>query len=318
MNNKYRSIILIFVAASFAACEGTAGNKPVVNTATSQANANAANSNTTAKSAPPTKEVLVAIEKKAWENWAARNESGLEGYMASKFVNVGSNGSSDRAAAMKSWTNHKCEMKDLAFSDEAVTELAEGVALMTFKATSTMTCDGDVGPSPLNVSVVYAREGDAWKAMYYQEVPAVGAKGEYGPPSASANKDAELAGMQAAPEDIVTVEKKLWDTWKAQDRKGFEEHLSENIIVNGATGRLDKAKYMTAAFDSECKVDSVSLGPMKSMEISKDLTMVFYRAAVKAACGKDTLPPNSMATTIYKRENGVPKAIYFMENPVRN
>jgi hypothetical protein len=209
-------------------------------------------------------------------------------------------------------------MKDMVFSDESVTALADGIALLTFKATGSITCDKIVGPSPLHVSALYVKEGDAWKAMYYQEVPAADAKGDYGPPSSTHDKAAELASLKPAPADLVTAETKLWETWKTQDQKGFEEHISNDIVVNGAMGRLDRAAYLKYAFGSECKVESYNLGPMKSMEIGEGLTMMFYRAAVKGTCVKDTVPPNSFAAAIYKTENGTPKAIYFMESPVRN
>ncbi|HMO82165.1 MAG TPA: nuclear transport factor 2 family protein [Pyrinomonadaceae bacterium] len=307
-------IKLIFSIATFAlmaACNGAADNKPA-------ANANASNANTAPKVAAPTKEALMEIENQAWKDWAERNEKGLEGYMASNFVNVGYNGASDRAAALKSWTSHKCEMGDMAFSDEAVTELGDGIALLTFKATGPITCDKIVGPSPLNVSVLYGREDDAWKAIYYQEVPAADAKGDYGPPSATYDKAAELASLKAAPEAIAAVEKKLWDTWKSQDRKAFEESISDKFFGNGRAGALDREAYLKGAFDPPCKVESVSTGPMKAMEISKDLTMLIYRASQKGTCGTDKLPENVMSVSMYKNENGKPMAIYYMENPVRN
>lgn len=311
MKMRIKLIFSIAALALIAACSGTADNKPA-------GNANVSNANTAPKAAAPTKEALMAIERQAWTDWAERNEKGLDGYMASDFVNVGYNGASDRAAALKSWTSHKCEMGDMAFSDEAVTELGDGIALLTFKATGPITCDKIVGPSPLNVSVLYGKEGDAWKAKYYQEVPTADAKGDYGPPSATHDKAAELASLKTAPDDLVAAETKLWETWKTQDQKGFEEHISNDIVVNGTMGRLDRAAYLKYAFGSECKVESYNLGPMKAQEIGEGFTIIFYRAAVKGTCGKDTVPPNSIAATIYKSENGTPKAIYFMESPVRN
>jgi hypothetical protein len=315
MSIHVKSIILAATIAFVAACNGTAENKPAANV--NAANANAANANAAPKAAAPTAETLIAIEKKAWEDWAARNEKGLEGYMASKFVNVGNNGATVRADAIKSWTTHKCEMKELAFSNEKVTELADGIALLTFQARSDIKCDGKTGPDPLNVSVLYVKEGDAWKAMYYQEVPAADAKGEFSPPTTPFDKEKELASLPAAAEDIVTTEKKLWDTWKAQDRKAFEEHISAKFVGNGRAGFMDRESFLKGAFEPPCKVDSVSTGPMKAMEINKDLTMIVYRATQKGSCGTDKLPENVMSVSIYARENGKPMAIYYMENPVR-
>ena len=317
MRIKLCLFISVLTASFLAGCGGAPANNSPANS--NAANVNAGNSNVAAKTAAPTKEALIAIENKAWKDWAERNEKGLEGYMGSKFINVGYNGASDRAAAMKSWTSHKCEMKDMVFSDEAVTELADGIAMLTFKATGTITCDKVVGHSPLNVSVLYAKEGDAWKAMYYQETPAADSKGEYGPATTPVDKAAELASLAAAPEDIAATEKKLWETWKNRDEKAFREMVTDNIVGNGRSGRLAGADaYMKSSFDPTCKVESFTVGPMKAMEISKDLTMIIYRASQKGACGTDKLPENVMSVSIYRRENGKPKAAYYMENPVRN
>jgi len=317
MNGRLCLFVTAFALASLTGCGGTPANN---NTAPSNAaNANTGNASTAAKMSAPTKEALIAIENKAWKDWAERNEKGLEGYMGSKFINVGYNGASDRAAAMKSWTSHKCEMKDMVFSEEAVTELADGIAMLTFKATGMITCDKVVGHSPLNVSVLYAKEGDTWKAMYYQETPAADSKGDYGPATTPVDKAAELASLTSAPEDIAATEKKLWETWKNRDEKAFREMITDNIVGNGRSGRVAGAEaYIKSSFDPTCKVESFTVGPMKAMEISKDLTMIIYRASQKGACGTDKLPENVMSVSIYKRENGKPKATYYMENPVRN
>ncbi len=319
MNLRAKFAASFGAAFLLAACNGTADNRAPANA--NIANGNSANatpvkSNGATKTGIPSKEELLAIERKGWEYWATKNAAGLENYMGPKFLNVGSNGPSDRAAAMKSWTGHSCEMKELNFSEENVSELSDGLALMTFKATASMTCANAPGPSPLNVSVIYGKDGDTWKAMYYHEVPAIDAKGDYGPPSTPPDPATELASLQAAPEAIAAIEKKLWETWKAQDQAAFEEHISASFVGNGRTGRVSRGDYLKGAFGSECKVDSYSTGPMKSMELAKDTTLIIYRASYKGKCGGEALPENVMAVSIYRTENGRPMVIYFMENPL--
>lgn len=315
MRIKLLLTISILTALVLAGCGSGPDNKPAGNSNASNAAAN--NTNSAAKPAAPTKDELVAIEKKAWQDWAARKGEELEGYMASKFVNVGSNGATVREDAMKSWTSHKCEMKELAFSNEKVTQLGDGAAMLTFQAKWDLKCDGKAGPDTLNVSVLYVNEGGKWKAMYYQETPAVGAKGEYAPPSTPVDKEKELASLSAPEDDIVAAETKLWETWKAQDRKGFEEHISAKFFANGRVGHMDRDAYLKGAFDPPCKVESVSTGPMKAMEINKDLTMIIYRSTQKGSCGTDKLPENVLSVSIYGKENGKPMAMYYMENPVK-
>ena len=311
-------MISIASLALLAGCTGTANNGTAGNANTGgadRANANVA-ADDAANTGIPSKDELVAIEKKGWEYWGTKNAAGLETYMGPKFLNVGSNGPSDRAAAMKSWTGHSCELNGLDFSDVNVRDLSDGLALMIFKATATMTCRSAPGPSPLNVSVIYGKDGDTWKAMYYHEVPAIDAKGEYGPPSTPPDPANELASLQAAPEAIASIEKKLFETWKAQDQKAFEEHISASFVGNGRAGRVSRGDYLKGAFGSDCKVDSYSTGPMRSMELAKDTTLIIYRASYKGTCGGQALPENVMAVSIYRTENGRPMVIYSMENPL--
>ncbi|HMQ05239.1 MAG TPA: nuclear transport factor 2 family protein [Pyrinomonadaceae bacterium] len=314
MDLRAKLAVTFVTAFLVAACNGTADNRTPANANT--ANTKAVKADDVSKSGIPSKDELVAIEKKGWEYWATRNAKGLETYMGPKFLNVGSNGPSDRPAAMKSWTGHSCEMKEVSFSDENVSELGEGLALMTFKATATMTCGSAPGPSPLYVSVIYGKDGDTWKAMYYHEVPAIDAKGDYGPPSTPPDPANELPSLAAAPEAIASIEKKLWETWKAQDQKAFEEHISASFVTNGRTGRLSRGDYLKGSFGPDCRVESYSTGPMKSMELAKDTTLIIYRASSKGKCGGQALSENVMAVSIYRTENGRPMAIYFMENPL--
>jgi ketosteroid isomerase-like protein len=314
MKNVVKLMISGLLLALLGACAAPSENKPAGNT---NANTKAANTGTAPAAAAPSADVLAAIEKKSWEDWAKRDKAGVEGFLAAKFVSVGNSGASDRAESVKGWTEHKCEMSDLSFSDQKVTDLGDGIYLFTYKATVSAKCDGKPNPSPVNASTVYAKEGDTWKAMYYQEVPAPDAKGEYGSPSTPVDKAKELASLAAAPEDIVAVEKKLWETWKSQDSKAFEEHLSAKFVGNGRMGFADRATYLKNAFDPPCKVESATPGPMKALELSKDLTLIVYRAAQKGTCGKDALPANVMSVSIYRRENGKPMATYYMENPVK-
>jgi hypothetical protein len=304
------TIFLIATSILFAGCGGTVEKSSAVN-----ANAPAANAPAPAKPAPPTSEALLAIEKKSWEDWNNKDSKGIDSFMAANFVTVGYSGASERPAALKSWTEHKCEMKDLKFTDENVTSLADGVALLTFKADADIKCDGVAGPNPVWASTLYVKEGEAWKAAYYQETPAEGSKGSYGP--VQEKKDVPQGTAQAPAAEIAALENKLWETWKNRDDAGFSALVSDKYVGNGRNGRIDKAQLMKLAFDPACKIESYSLDAMKSISLSKDVVLVFYKGNQKGTCGKDAIPPVVMATSIHANEGGTWKNIYYMETPTK-
>jgi hypothetical protein len=214
---------------------------------------------------------------------------------------------------MKTWTDHKCEMDSVAFSDAKVTPITDGAVMLTSKVTHDIKCDGKPEPSPVYESTLYIKDGDSWKAAYYQEVDAADAKGQ--PAPAKPRTEDFATSMSAPSAEIAALEKTLWDAWKARDQKGFEALLAAKGFSNGRTGFKDRAGYVASAFDPGCKVESYELGPMKSMEIGKDAVLVTYRAAQKGACGKDAFPPIVWAASIDVRENGKWVNLYYMESP---
>jgi hypothetical protein len=299
--------ILAGCAIFFIGCGGGA-EKPA------NANTNSANANTAApKASAPTKEALLAIEKKSWDDWSKKNEKGIDGFMAANYVDVGRSGIFDRATSIKRWIDHKCEMKSITFSDEQMNELAEGVALLTYKTTGDIVCDGKPSPTPTYSSTLYVREGDAWKAAYYQEVAAFDAKGEMVPTKPEPKKEASEAKPDAASEEFTALEKKIWETWKARDQNAFSALVSDKFVGNGNRGRSDKALMLKNAFDPTCKVESFSLGPIKAISVSKDVTLIAYSAQQKGACGKDAFPSPVSVGAMYVKENGKWMNVYYME-----
>lgn len=302
------TIALIATTMLFAGCSGT-----VEKSSAGNANAPASNAPAAAKPSMPTADALLAIEKKSWEDWGKKDAKGIDGFLAAKFVGVSRTGATDREGTLKTWTEHKCELASASFSDAKVTPIADGVVMLTSKVTHDIKCEGKAEPSPVYESTLYVKEGETWKAAYYQEVNAADAKGESTPPQP---RKEDLATSLSAPSaEIAALEKALWDTWKARDQKAFEPLLAANAFSHGRNGYSDRAQSLKNTFDPECKIDSYEFGPMKSMEIAKDVILVTYRATQKGTCGKDAIPGVVMATSINIKENGKWVNLYYMENP---
>jgi hypothetical protein len=115
-------------------------------------------------------DALMAVEKSAWDAWAARDAKAVEAVMAKDFQYVGPKGVMDRAASIKNWSETKCEGLAYTFHDPASVSLSPDVALVTYSADTKGKCDGTPLPSGFWVASFSQKEGDAWKNAFYTDV----------------------------------------------------------------------------------------------------------------------------------------------------
>ncbi len=131
----------------------------------------AATSTDAAATADATTGALLAREKKAWEDWSAKDAKGLEDWAGAKMVTFTDNGRVDKAGAVKTWTTDDCKVKSTSFSNASSTSFGPNVTLLTFKASPDGTCGGNPLP-PLNGATIYTKEGETWNADFSVNIPA--------------------------------------------------------------------------------------------------------------------------------------------------
>ena len=150
-----------------AACGAPAENKPAANTS----NTNAANTTAKPVAAAPTKDALMTMEKAGWDAWVKRDAKGVESVMGKDFVYLSGMGPLDRAAALKNWSEPKCEGLEYTFSDPKAVSLTADVALVTYKADAKGKCDGKPVTPSVWVASFDMKEGDVWKNAFYTDIP---------------------------------------------------------------------------------------------------------------------------------------------------
>jgi hypothetical protein len=268
----------------------------------------------TTASAAPTPAELMGIERKSWDDWGNKDGEAIAGFLAARFVEVGRDGAFDRAASLRRWTSHDCELRAVNFSDEHVNQIADGVVLLTYKAEGNIACGGHTMPSPNYSATLYVRENGAWRAIYYQETVAADASGTRPPTSADAA--ISIPGTTTADAELVALETRLWETWMQRDTVAFTQLMSDRFVGQSYAGRLTKADFVHGAFDAACRVDAYSLGPIAATPVSDDVVLLTYRAEQTARCGDQPLPTTLMSAGIYVREDGGWKSIFYMETPM--
>ncbi len=306
-------VLTLAFAAFFAACGAPAGNKPAANNANTNGNANA----NTAKpvAAAPTKDALMTMEKAGWEAWKNRDAKWTVENMSDKGVNLGTSGRMDKAAAVKSYTEQKCEIKSYTLSDDQMQMVGPDVAVLTFKGAQDAVCDGKKAPANVHSASIYIREGDKWKAAFYAETPAVDPKAPPAKPAASAKKDEakkEEAKPDAATDAVLAIEKKIWEAWKAKDGKALEDVLGKEFFFYGGEGRSDRATTIKNwSTDNKCEVKSYTLSDAMSASIAKDVTLLTYKGGADGKCDGQPIP-TEWYVSVYTKEGEAWKEAFGM------
>jgi ketosteroid isomerase-like protein len=112
-------------------------------------------------------DAMVAVETAVWEAWKTRDAKVLERLTARDlaFVDIFGNVTSGKAATIKFWTEHQCDVKDVRVTDGKHTSLSATVGILTFTGIFGGTCGGRSFPLIYGTSV-YTRDSDAWKLAF--------------------------------------------------------------------------------------------------------------------------------------------------------
>jgi ketosteroid isomerase-like protein len=142
-------------------------------TNTAPASNAASNSNTTAPSTGDAlTDAIMAVEKRGWEAWMKQDAKGLEEttHKDLSFVDIMGKATHGQANVIKGWTDGSCKVSSVDVSDGKATQIANNVAILTFKGTAVGTCNG-AKLEPLWGTTVAVKDGDKWKAVYIFETP---------------------------------------------------------------------------------------------------------------------------------------------------
>ena len=266
--------------------------------------------------------------------------------LTGNFVGVSPTGLWDKAMIVKMIGDDKCENKPNPATDRKVVELGDGTALLTGKGSGERTCDGKTTKSSENYAVLFVKDGETWKAAYYQTIPtstpeaakADDAKKEGDKsvaeseakkeePAAKEEKPAAEAKKEEAPaapsiqsdetmaKTLLETEKKLWEAWSKGDTKPFEELLAANFMSYAVDGVGDRASEIKAIGEGDCKVSSYSLADGKAVKINDGLYIFTYKGNQEGTCGGKALDKVVYTTTIFTKDGDTWKPLFHMNTP---
>ena len=312
--NRISMLTLTFIAASiFAACGGSAENKPWTNTA----NVNAAPKSATAALS---KETLMIPENKAWYSWKAKNEKYFEEYLADNAIGMGSKGRSNKAAIIKRISDPTCEVNDFSLTEEQMTQLGADVALLTYKATQEAKCGGKALPATVRAATVLVRNGDKWKAAYHNEVAVIDPKAAPAKPADKKEAPKKDEAKFDTPDEntaaILAVEKLVWEAWKDHDGKRIDELLAKDVSFINIFGTYfaTKADALKDWTSPGCQVKSVSVTDAVGTMLTPTVGILTIKGGADGTCFGQKVGP-IWGTSIYVKDGDAWKWAFGMNIP---
>ena len=306
-------IILICLGTLvFASCGAPSGGN-------GNANSNA-NTIMIRSAGPPDRAQLIAAENTAYEAWKNKNGTFFEDFLTTGFITFGPQGRQDKAAAVKEIAESDCQINSYALSDEAVTVMGADGAVLTFKAATDGTCDGQKRPSPQWAATVYVRDADKWKAAYHNEVSSTGTDAGQPPatsaPAAAAETQPEQPPADGLTQQLLAAEQKGWEGRKNKDLKAIAgvTMLDLTYIDAAGSGRYTRDEAAKQWIGPACSIKSFSLSEPLARPIAANAAVLTYKATIDGNCGTGSAK-SIWGTTIYMKESGQWRALLIIDRP---
>jgi hypothetical protein len=307
-----------FVLAAAAALVYTASAKDALAN-----NANATKTPEKTGQAGPTKVALVTLEKSAYAAWKSKDAKFWDTFLSDKFVGWGSSGRLDKASATKEFTGADCAIKSYALSDEQMSPLGKGAALITYKITVDGTCGGQKVPANSWAASVYVRDGDKWKGAFHAEASVVDPKAELAKPAdkkkAPQKDEAQSAAPHASTDAMLAVEKTVWEAWRAHDGKKLEDLTAKDISFINIFGtyfatKADALKDWTGA---GCDVKSVSVTEDARTMLSPTTGILTFKGTADGTCYGQEVNSVIWGTSVYVKHGDAWKWTFGINVPAR-
>lgn len=307
--NRLRHFVLTAAAALVVTAFGYPANSQVTPAKTTKAKADAAKP----AAAAPTSEELFALERQGWEGWKNRDAKPFAEIISDRYVGFSSTGRMDKAANIKVWTSPNCQVASYSLSDEKMDMIGSDVAVLTFRAAQDFACDGKKGPADVWASSVYVREGDKWRNVFYMENPVADPNAP-----APAAVTAALAKPAKTKSDKLTdalmaVEASAWDAWKNRDAKAMSDLTTSNFMYVSGDGRMDKAAALRVWSEPKCEGLAYVHSDPRSIQLSKDVALVTYKADVRGTCDGRPTPPSLWVASFNQNEGGKWKNAFYTD-----
>ena len=171
---------------------------------------------------------------------------------------------------------------------------------------------------------VYVRDGDRWKAAFHAEAPIVDPKAVPTKPvdvNETPEKDeTNQVVRDAATDDLLPIEKTLWEAWRVHDGKKMGELTAENISFINIFGTYfaAKADALKDWTGPGCDVKSVSVTNAAATMLSPTVGILTFRGTADGNCYGEKVNSVIWGTSVYVKHDDVWKWTFGINLPAHS
>lgn len=116
---------------------------------------------------------LLNNERRLWAAWQAHDPVPFRRSLTQDTTQIvtGIGAIEGREAVAKSMASHSCTLAGFRLSNGSLRMLGGAVAMLSYSARQSGRCGKTPLPPKLQVTAIYVREGQLWRAASYQETP---------------------------------------------------------------------------------------------------------------------------------------------------
>ena len=118
------------------------------------------------------REAVIAIERHAWEAWQHKDAAFFRNTLLPNAAYVSAAGVSSREDIAREVETFNCTVDGFILRNEDVRSISPDVALLTLRAMSDVTCNGQSVHADAWSTTLFVRAGDTWKVSFHQETDA--------------------------------------------------------------------------------------------------------------------------------------------------
>lgn len=119
----------------------------------------------------------------------------------------------------------------------------------------------------------------------------------------------------AETEQVLRMERELWDGWKRHDLAAIKSRTAADYLSVSETGDTSW-QDIEKGFD-DYTLESFSLGPIRSLRVSRDVIVLSYPAEIKGSFAGKDVSRRVAESTIWARRNGRCLNVFLHEITVK-
>jgi len=104
--------------------------------------------------------------------------------------------------------------------------------------------------------------------------------------------------------ELIDLEKRSWDAWRARDGKFYQSFLSDDHVEVGAGGVDRKPAIVSFVGSPACVIKSYAVDSFSLTVFNKDTALLTYHAEQDGTCGGRPIPSPAWVSSLYVKRKG--------------